>query len=430
MRLTKKQTVALDYLENGTHDEILFGGGAGGGKSAVGCYWILKNCFKYNGSRWMIGRSKLKTLKETTLVTLFEICKMQGIDSSMYNYNAQSGTITFLNGSQILLKDLFSYPSDPNFDGLGSLEISGAFIDECNQIVEKAWNIVKSRIRFKLDVFNIIPKILGTCNPSKGWVYTRFYKPDKEGILTPDKVFIQSLLTDNPHISKHYRKNLESLDKNSKERLLFGNWEYDDDPSALMSYDKITDLFSNSHVEEGSKYITADIARFGSDKTVIGCWSGYRLEEIKTIKSNTIPEAVEAIRKMKNKYGVPMSSIVADEDGLGGGVVDMLKCKGFVANSRPFNNENYNNLKSQCGFKLSEIVNEGQMYISSQDTDIQEMIIEEMEQIKHADMDSDNKNKLVPKEKIKELIGRSPDFSDMILMRMYFEMRVKLSTVW
>ena len=30
-----------------------------------------------------------------------------------------------------------------------------------------------------------------------------------------------------------------------------------------------------------------------------------------------------------------MSNIVVDEDGVGGGVVDILKCNGFVNNSRP-----------------------------------------------------------------------------------------------
>ena len=67
----------------------------------------------------------------------------------------EKNTITFPNGSVILMKDLFAYPSDPNFDELGSLEITGAFIDEVNQISVKARNIVKSRIRYKLNDFTL-----------------------------------------------------------------------------------------------------------------------------------------------------------------------------------------------------------------------------------------------------------------------------------
>jgi phage terminase large subunit len=84
---------------------------------------------------------------------------MQGLKAEThYRYNQQSNTISFPNGSQILLKDLFLYPSDPNFDELGSLEITDAFIDECNQTVEKAFNVVKSRIRYKLDENNLYLK--------------------------------------------------------------------------------------------------------------------------------------------------------------------------------------------------------------------------------------------------------------------------------
>ena len=145
MNLTFKQTIALDFLEDKATTETLFGGGAGGGKSVLGCYWILKNCFKYPGSRWLIGRAKLKTLKETTLKSFFEVIKMQEIPAEAFKYNAQANTVTFINGSEIFLKDLFFYPADPDFDELGSLEISGAFVDEASQITLKAKNIVKER---------------------------------------------------------------------------------------------------------------------------------------------------------------------------------------------------------------------------------------------------------------------------------------------
>ena len=75
MELTIKQTKALDYLEDKVTNEVLFGGGAGGAKSVLGCYWQLKNRLKYPGTRSIIGRSKLKTLKETTLQSFFGCVK-------------------------------------------------------------------------------------------------------------------------------------------------------------------------------------------------------------------------------------------------------------------------------------------------------------------------------------------------------------------
>jgi phage terminase large subunit len=429
MKLNVKQTRALDCLEDRVTTEVLYGGAAGGGKSILGCYWQLKRRLKYPGTRGLIGRANLKTLKETTLQSFFEVCKMQGLKSEThYHYNQQAGTILFPNESIILLKDLFNYPSDPNFDELGSLEITDAFIDECNQTVEKAWNVVKSRIRYKLDENGLIPKILGTCNPAKNYVYTRFYKPSKDGKLTKERQFIQALVTDNPDISKHYRENLLSLDENSKQRLLFGNWEYDNDPATLIQYEKIIDCFTNNFDSLcGEPYITCDVARFGSDKTVIGVWDGYRVR-IYAFKGLSVTETAEKIIDLGQRYSVPNSQIIADEDGVGGGVVDILGCKGFVNNSRPLDNpvtqeaENYNNLKSQCYYRLAERINKGGLYVDCEDIEVRALIIQELEQVKQYNMDKDAKRQILPKDKVKELIGRSPDFADTLMMREYFEL--------
>jgi len=199
MNLIPKQEHAVYYLKDNVTKELIYGGAAGGGKSALGVLWLIEQCQTYPGTRWLMGRSKLKALKETTLNTFFELTTKLKI-SNQFNFNAQSGIIYWNNGSEILLKDLYLYPSDPNFDSLGSLEITGAFIDECNQVTYKAWQIVKSRIRYKIKELGISPKLLGTCNPSKNWVYAQFYLKDKNKTIDKDKQFIQALPKDNPHL--------------------------------------------------------------------------------------------------------------------------------------------------------------------------------------------------------------------------------------
>lgn len=424
MKLTKKQTKALDLLEDKTTIEILFGGGAGGAKSVLGCYWILKSCLKYPSSRWVIGRWKRKHLYETTLNTFWEVCKMQGINSSHYNFNSQSGIITFFNGSEVLLKDLFLYPSDPNFDSLGSLEITGAFIDEANQVSSKAKTILKSRIRYKLDLFDIIPKILYTCNPAKNWVYSEFYKPFMSGTLSIKKAFVKALVGDNPHISKHYVEMLKDLPKIQRERLFYGNFEYDDDPATLIDMDSCNDYFTNQHVtREGFKYITSDIARKGKDKTVVRVWHGWVVIERHEMKISKVTESAEMIRMLANKHEIPMSRTVVDEDGVGGGVVDILDCVGFVNNSRALNDENYSNLKSQCSFNMAKRICEKKAYEVCNDESVKESTIEEFEQVKQDKIDMDGKNAIISKDKVKENIGRSPDEWDSIMMREIFELK-------
>jgi len=422
MHLSEKQTQAIELIEDNKTKEIIYGGGAGSGKTALGVYSILKNALKYEGSRWLIGRAVLKTLKETTLNSFYDVCRMQGLKAGThYQYNAQSNIITFQNGSTILLKDLFLYPSDPNFDELGSLEITGAFIDECNQVSEKAWNIVKSRIRYKIDEFGLIPKMLGTCNPAKGFVYNNFYKPHKEGKLENDKAFIQALATDNPFISPHYIESLKTLDKQSRERLLYGNWEYDDNDNALIEYDKIVDLFTNEHIPSGKGYISADIARFGKDKTIIMVWSGFRVTEIHKLANKATNEVAAYIKHLAKKHSIPYSQIICDEDGVGGGVVD-YGFKGFVNNSKALTG-NYINLKSECYYKLAELINQAGVWVMSEDVTIRKELTEELEWVQRHNADKDGKLAVLPKDKVKEHLGRSPDISDALMMRMWFELK-------
>jgi phage terminase large subunit len=425
MELTIKQTKALDILEDDITTELLFGGGAGGAKSVLGCYWQIKNRLKYPGSRGLIGRTVLKTLKETTLKTFFDVCKMQGLKTGVhYSYSEQRGLISFSNGSEILLKDLASKPGDKDFDELGSLEITDAFIDEANQITWKAKDIVSSRIRYKLDEFGLIPKILMTCNPAKNWTYSEFYRLDKDKKLPSYRKFLQSLATDNPFLTHHYIDNLRKLDKNSRERLLYGNWEFDDDPYSLIeSYDAIIDLFSNK-VQEGKMYIVCDAARFGSDKAVIIVFNGMKAIDKFTFDKSKTTDISKKITEFQEMYGIPNRQTLVDSDGVGGGVADEVGCVSFVNNARPKlskDKRNFDNLKSQCAFMLADMVNGSQLSIEFKcNRDERDEIIQEFEQLKREP--SDEKMKMISKDKIKENIGRSPDWLDTFIMRMYFEL--------
>lgn len=241
-----KQYEAWQVLTDDYTTEILFGGAAGGGKSRLGRSWLILSAIRYPGTRWLLGRAVLKTLKQSTLLTFFEVLGQFGLSNKLVHYHQQDGIITFWNGSQVYLFDLAFYPSDPNYDRLGSTEFTGAFVDEANQITLKAKEVVQSRIRFKLGEFGLIPKMLMTCNPAKNWVYGDFYKPHRDGKLPPYRAFIQSLVTDNPFVSPHYIASLQRIrDRALRERLLFGNSEYDDDPNALFAIDHINDLFTN-----------------------------------------------------------------------------------------------------------------------------------------------------------------------------------------
>jgi phage terminase large subunit len=423
---TSPQTKAWKYLLDKVTREVLFGGGAGGGKSMLGCAWLIIMCMSYPGSKWLMGRSELKSLRLTTFASFMDLCKEWGLKiNEHYKVDLQQNVITFLNGSKIIMKDLKYYPSkDPNFDSLGSLEITGAFIDEANQVLERCKDIVRSRCRYKLDEFGLIPKVLYTCNPAKNWTYKEFYHPWRKKQLEDRKAFIQALAKDNKYLSKHYIEELKSLKGAQKERLYFGNWEYDDDPTRLFEYEHLQRMFSISvndvKRQSYNYYIVADIARLGNDKTVITVWYGLELLKIVKIDKSTLDVVCDRIHSLSTFYSVPRNRILVDEDGVGGGVVDMLKCRGFVNNAKPKGNNNYQNIKTQCYFTLKTLVEQGRIAIKTRD--YMEEIIEELSQIKEADVDKDGKVKLMKKSDLIESLGRSPDFADALMMRMLFEL--------
>ena len=216
---TKRQSQAWKYLTDDKTNIVLFGGSAGGGKSWLGCLWIATLCLNNNGIRCLIGRTVLQQLKLTTLNTLFDLLSTMGLKSNIhYTFNGQSNVLTFYNKSEIIFKDLAYQPSDPNYDSLGSLEISAAFIDEASQISSLAFSIIKSRIRYKLKEYNLIPKILLTCNPANNWIKKDFYLPFVQDRLPENQIFIPSLPLDNPHLPESYIQMLKELPPQQRKR--------------------------------------------------------------------------------------------------------------------------------------------------------------------------------------------------------------------
>lgn len=431
--MTEKQYQAWEILLNNSTYELLFGGGAGGGKTVFGCGFSIYMALNYVGVRGFMGRNSLEDFKKSTLLTFYDVLNRFGLKENRdWTENKQEKVFHFYKtGSDIYYNELSFYPSDPDYNYLGSTEYTWAFIDEANQVRQKAKATVRTRIRYKLAENNLIPKLLLSCNPDKGYLYSEFYKPHKQGELSEDKAFIQALVTDNEFIDPTYIKNLQSLDIVTKERLLYGNWEYDNDPARLCEYDAIVDIFSNIVVPSTDKYIVADIARFGDDRTVISYWEGLSVKKIAGYQGLAITDTANVITEWREQYAVPLSHTLVDEDGIGGGVKDILKCRGFIAQTRPFGNEQYMNLKSQCYFLLAKKINERLIKVCTDNPKIKELITEELEQVKAKDIDKDRKMAIVPKEIVKEKIGRSPDFSDVLAMRLYFELlpRPKITMV-
>ena len=80
----------------------------------------------------------------------------------------------------------------------------------------------------------------------------------------------------------------------------------------------------------------------------------------------------------------------------------------------------YQNLKTQCFYKLAEQINAGNIWIKCNDTTMRNKIIEELEVIRRKNMDNDMKLAILSKKEMKATLGHSPDYADALMMRMRY----------
>ncbi|MEI6865553.1 terminase family protein [Flavicella sp.] len=243
----------------------------------------------------------------------------------------------------------------------------------------------------------------------------------------------KKLLEANPE----YLANLLAQDEDTKAQLLEGNWKIRLDDKDLYDYHKFRDVFTNTHVKGGSKYITSDIALKGSDKMVLWVWDGFIIIDVMIVNKSNGKQVIDAITELKNKHGVPNSNITFDNDGVGGFVDGFIEgAIEFKNGGTPKNGENYANLKTQCYYKSADRVNNGGIFILEEvanrmyddKTTIRQRLMQERKAIKKFKTDEDGKLRILPKSEMKKLNkGESPDLFDAFMEREIFELTGKIT---
>lgn len=224
---------------------ILCGGAAGGGKSFLMSAWLISCCMRFPGIRTVVARKTLKSLKESTVVTIKGLLRDWGLEEDVnYHINNLEGSITFWNDSKILFLEMADNPSDMAFNRFGSMEVTAVAVDEVSEISEKACEVLFSRIRYKTHETLKVPKMVMSTNPATTWIRDRFVQ-DADG--NPVKCregerYIPFDVEDNPDekFRMTYMASLEKIsDPAVKARLRYGNWDFPEsnESAAYWSFD-------------------------------------------------------------------------------------------------------------------------------------------------------------------------------------------------
>jgi phage terminase large subunit len=438
LKLSPRQLLGYQILEDPQVVDILWGGGAGGGKSLLACIWMILRCRNFPGIRIGLGRKEITKLKQTTLVTLLrEAHPILNVKDSEFNYNDQKGTIEYINGSSIQLIDLARQPSDPNYDRFGSLNFTDAVAEEIAEVDQKARDTFFSRKnRYLNKEYGIVGKSLSTCNPSQNWVKREYYEPYKnlgggasqkwehgsvfiKGEKKPAyRAFVRSLAIDNPFLDLNYIETLRQMAPTERRRLLEGDWNFADADSMLFKAQNL-DRANTGILIPGKKAIGVDIADAGKDKTVITLIESGIIADQRTIQPNingAIGEQIaEEIIRYAMQHGFAQKDargIAIDSLGVGASTRDFLRQRGwyvreFVAGATSL--AGYKNLRSEMLWLLSQAIEHGEIKIYDKLPYIDKI----RAQLMAFEFETEERTLLVKSKKlIKQQLGESPDYAE------------------
>lgn len=210
--------------------ETLYGGAAGGGKTAAIVAEAITYGLEYPKARIYIFRKTIPELKQSVVPEIWKQCADAINISKALSYNAQDRVFTFTNGSIIQLaylenpQDMYRYQS---------AEMHLLLIDELTHFTRDEYDYLKTRVR---STGEYPLKVMSATNPGNvghGWVKSYFID-----IATPETIytdkngntrqFIPAKVSDHPSeaFRKTYTQQLSSLvDPNLRRALLDGDWD-------------------------------------------------------------------------------------------------------------------------------------------------------------------------------------------------------------
>lgn len=445
--MSETQSLSFELLDDPQVTSILFGGSAGGAKSFLVCMWAVIQCRQYDGIAIGLGRKELKRLRQTTLVTLLtKVHPALGVKEGDFKFNGQENYVEYSNGSKIILIDMAYAPTDPDFDKFGSLELTHVIIEEVGEALKKAVDVLTSRKNRMLNKeYGIVGKTLMTCNPTQNFIRNEYYKPYEEQgggrmqkwefgkVVMPGteelvegyRAYVRSSVFDNPFIDRNYIEDLKTKPDQERKRLLYGDWNYADDADSLFTsllLDRATayNYPEDENTEKFDKFIGVDVADKGKDETV----ATLVVNGVIVAQKELIPILDEGETKKTTEK--PLSYLLADElikfaqqngfkanqakqiavegNGIGVGIRDAMKVRGWFLSVY----EATSTLRSQAYYDFSLDMGAGSIKVLNglDDGELRRQLVA------HTYVMDNQKPKVLKKEKLKEVLARSPDQAD------------------
>ena len=299
----------------------LFGGAMGGGKTAALINEGQQLNLDYSENFGLLIRKTWPSFQDSVFPQMEKF-----IDKRLVaDWNHSSKHITYKNGSKTRYGGLGDRPDD--WEKWMSGEYGWIAIDQAEQFTELEFEMLATRLRLKIP--GILYFFLLSCNPNIGWIKERFIESNR-----PDHIFIPSLPTDNAaNLPGDYITRMEKiLTPKHQKALLRGDWEAVGEPDNVYAYLEIQRA-TKRHLKPSMPIdIGVDVARSGDDESVIVLRKGLQVRIYSQAKGHDTMRTTGKIWECCRKEVLPHwdpelkeIKIKVDADGLGAGVVDRLK---------------------------------------------------------------------------------------------------------
>lgn len=204
--------------QEGAPNMIGFGGARGGAKThCVFAQIALDDCQRVPNLKVLFLRKVGKAAKESIRDLRIKI-----LSSVPHKFNGTSSTITFPNGSFIIVGN---FKNESDIDKYLGLEYDVIVLEEATQLTKTKYQDIQTVNRNARSDFR--PRMYLTTNPGgvgHGWFKEDFVIPYRAGKDT-DTLFIPATIFDNVFVNKEYRKKLEKLTGWKKKAWLDGDWD-------------------------------------------------------------------------------------------------------------------------------------------------------------------------------------------------------------
>lgn len=315
-----------------------------------------------SGKSWSIASLLMQELsaEKHNLVCCREIQK--SLDDSVYKLCVETIKRLKLGGWNIL-RDVLENENGSRviFRGLKDLRASNAI--KSLEGYDRAW-IEEAQSVSAESLQMLIPTI--RMNGSEIWAS---YNPNTEEDaieslkLREGAVTIKCNWNDNPWFTGKLAKDREA-DYKFNPDMARHIWEGEylaQAENAVMGRIAVHEAMQREVSDEGDYQLACDVARFGDDSTVIGLRKGLKLKSLEELKGKSLVEICDRIEIVAGKNKSMKMKI--DETGVGGGVVDILKSRGYREviginfGSKPQDADKFADLPSEmwCKFPIEEV---------------------------------------------------------------------------